>query len=456
MRITGPIVYPDRSSFHAKKLFVRHPQRWLLLAGLAVGTAAAFAQGVQTSSGENKAPASAVTYSHDIAPLLQRNCITCHNPGGSAPFSLQSYAVAKQWGGQMLDVTQSRYMPPWLPTPELHDPKAAAAFQGDRRLSDSDLQLIQHWVSAGMPEGPASADVAFSSKDLLRNAGKPDAMLTPAQQIDVPASGPDLFLTFAVPGPTGAARQIRAIGIEASDPQAAHAILIGVDHEHVLRKEHPEAAQDGLAAMELSPAMTEQLAPDGQLLLWTPNAPLLQSQSAWSLPGGSDIVLSAHIKTTGRAEKLTFKVLLFYAPQARATQSRQLLHLGDDAGLEIPAGDKEHGVEAQLPLRQATTVTAIYPRAHYAARSMEAYATLPDGSRRLLLSIDKWDVDWAGVYRFVKPVALPKGSVVHTKFTYDNSSNNPHNPSDPPQKIVAGHGPKDEINEVWLETAGPR
>ncbi len=416
----------------------------------------AFAQKLPAPAGPTRTGSAAVTYSHDIAPLLQRNCITCHNPTGSAPFSLQSFAVAKQWGGQMLDVTQSRYMPPWLPVPDLHDPKTNAAFKGDRRLSDTDLDLIQRWVSAGMPEGAPLQPALFSSIDLLKNAGMPDVVLSPTQQMDVPASGPDLFFTLAVPAPDGAARQIRAIGIEASDAQAAHAILVGVDREHALRKQHPEVAQDGFATMELSPALTEQLAPDGQLLLWTPNAPLLLSQSPWSLPGGSDVVLSVHVKTTGRAEKLTLKVMLFDASAGHGVQSRPLLHVGGDDALEIPAGEKEHAVESQLTLRQAATVTSIYPRAHYAAHSMEVYATLPDGSRRSLLTIEKWDVDWANVYRFVKPVTLPKGAVLHTRFTYDNSSSNPHNPSDPPQKIVAGHGTKDEINEVWLETAGSR
>ena len=162
-----------------------------------------------------------------------------------------------------------------------------------------------------MPEGASAPAATFSSVDLLKSAGKPEVTLAPTQQIDVPASGPDLFLTFTVPVPAGPTRQVGAVGIEASDPQAAHAILIGVDREHVLRKQHPEVLQDGWSTMELPPSLTEQLSPGGQLLLWTPNAPVLQSSPAWQLPGGSDLVLSVHVKTTGRAEKLTFKVMLF-------------------------------------------------------------------------------------------------------------------------------------------------
>ncbi len=456
MRVASKPFHMWAPGFRRAILYRSRLLRVCLLSAVLPAAGISFGQSVAATPGKGTANASTVTYSHDIAPFLQRNCVSCHNPTGSAPFTLQSYAAAKQWGGQMLDVTQSRYMPPWLPVPNLHEAKSAVALKGDRRLSDSDLELIRGWVSAGMPEGGAAAVVPYSSIDLLRAAGKPDLVLTVAQPVDVPPAGPDLFFTFAVPVPSGPARLVKAIGIEASDPQAAHAILIGVDREHLVSKGHPEAAQGGLPVMELSPSLTQELAPDGQLLLWTPNTPLLQAGSAWTLPGGSDVVLSAHIKTTGRAEKLTLKVLLFYAPEGQPAQSRALLHVGGDSELDIPPGNKDQSVEAETTLRQAITLTSIYPRAHYAAHSLEAYATLPDGSRRTLLTIEKWDVDWAGVYRFVKPVALPKGAVLHTRFTYDNSSSNPHNPSDPPQKIVAGHGTRDEINEVWLETAGPR
>ena len=285
----------------------------------------------------------------------------------------------------------------------------------------------------------------------LQKAGHPDLTLPLSASIHVPASGPDIFLTFAIPVPSSASHSIRSIAIQASDPQAAHSILIGVDEKRTLRADHPEALTAGLPGMELSPQQTEQFAPDGQLLLWTPDAPVLTAES-WTLPAGSDLILTAHIKTTGQAEELSLKVLLYTAKTAHGAP-HPLLHLDHDDALEIAAGDKEYKTEAQLTLKQATTLTSIYPRAHYAARSMEAWASLPDGTRRNLLTIEKWDVDWVSVYRFARPITLPKGAVIHMSFVYDNSSNNPHNPSDPPKKITAGHSAKEEIGELWLETS---
>ncbi len=79
-------------------------------------------------------------------------------------------------------------------------------------------------------------------------------------------------------------------------------------------------------------------------------------------------------------------------------------------------------------------VLAVYPHAHYLGKVLEAYATLPDGTRKWLIRIPDWDLNWQGVYRYREPVFLPKGSVVSMRYRYDNSAANPRNPNDPPKK----------------------
>ena len=71
-----------------------------------------------------------ITWSHDIAPLAYAHCTTCHHPGGAGPFSLLTYADACRWGPQIATVTQSHFMPPWLPEPGYGN------FADVRRLSD--------------------------------------------------------------------------------------------------------------------------------------------------------------------------------------------------------------------------------------------------------------------------------------------------------------------------------
>ena len=88
-----------------------------------------------------------VTFSHDIAPILRRNCVSCHRAGESGPFPLVTYEDAKKHARQIAAVTHSRFMPPWLPEPGYGE------FEDARRLSDAQIKTIGDWANAGAPEG---------------------------------------------------------------------------------------------------------------------------------------------------------------------------------------------------------------------------------------------------------------------------------------------------------------
>ena len=96
-------------------------------------------------------------------------------------------------------------------------------------------------------------------------------------------------------------------------------------------------------------------------------------------------------------------------------------------------------------------VLAIYPHAHYLAKVMEAYATLPDGTKQWLIRIPEWDLNWQGVFRLKKPLFLPRGTVVSMRYHYDNSSQNVRNPNSPPKRVLGGNAATDEMSHFWLQ-----
>jgi len=93
---------------------------------------------------------SQVTFNKDIAPILFHYCAACHRPGESGPFPLLSYKDAKSHARQIAAVTQSRFMPPWLPEP------GEFKFADELRLSDTQIATIVHWVEQGAVEGAPS------------------------------------------------------------------------------------------------------------------------------------------------------------------------------------------------------------------------------------------------------------------------------------------------------------
>src|SRR3979411_678361 len=86
-----------------------------------------------------------VTFYGQIAPIVFQNCAPCHRPGESGPFPLLTYDDVRKHAPQIAKVTASRFMPPWLPEPGYGE------FQEERRLTDTQIKLIQDWVKQGTP-----------------------------------------------------------------------------------------------------------------------------------------------------------------------------------------------------------------------------------------------------------------------------------------------------------------
>jgi hypothetical protein len=189
------------------------------------------------------------------------------------------------------------------------------------------------------------------------------------------------------------------------------------------------------------------------LIFWSPGSQGLKPRAGenWTLKPGSDLLLTTHLKTTGRKLALQFQIGLYYEKAASGAGRSTVLRLTHHGPIELPAGAPSTTLEDSYTLPQAAAVGAIYPRAHFLARTFDAYATTPGGKQVWLLSIPKWDVDWVEVYPYRRPVLLPKGSVIHWKVSYDNSAENPHNPSDPPVAAHAGVGVADETDALLLE-----
>jgi mono/diheme cytochrome c family protein len=395
-----------------------------------------------TVTAATEQPASNPSASYpQVAPILHAQCAGCHNPQGGAPFNLLTYEDAKQWSGQILEVTQSRYMPPWLPAPGKGD------FAGERRLSDAELAAIRAWVGAGAPgqDGAASPPEAQTPEWTL---GKPDAVLTLEEPVVVAGNGQDVFTTLVVPV-HGEAHRLRAIQIRPSDPQAVRSVWLSFDESG--KSQQTEGWKQGIAGMEAPVADSRSTS---GLVFWSPGSQVLKPRpgESWTLKPGSDLLLTTHLKTTGKKVALQFQLGLYYQTGAATGAGRAyLLRLTHRGSIDIPAGASSLTLEDSYTLPQAAAVTAIYPRAHFLARTFDAYATTPSGKQVWLLSIPKWDVDWVEAYQYRHPVALPKGAVIHWKVGYDNSAENPHNPSDPPAAVHGGTGTKDEADALVLE-----
>lgn len=417
----------------------------LVLLGLFVSAISTFAQAPVKSAGTPVKDAPP-TWSHQIAPILYKNCATCHHPGGAGPFSLLTYDDARRWSAQILTVTQSRFMPPWLPEPGYGD------FADNRRLSADDLEQIKRWVHAGMPQGIAAEAPAPPKYTSEWELGPPDLILTAPESFTVPADGQDLFRNFIYPVDITRTRYVRAVEILPGNARVVHHANILIDRTAELRGQHSNDWRAGIAGMEFEIGAGERFDPDSHFLFWKPDTPAVVEPPGmpWRLDTGNDLILNTHLKPTGRVETVQPRIGLYFTDEP-PTHTPMLLQLEHDAALNIPAGDSHFIVEDELRLPIAVYALGIYPHAHYLGKQLEAWSIAPDGTRTPLILIKDWDIDRQSVYSYRKPLLLPAGSVLHMRYVYDNSASNPRNPASPPVRVHNGNRSTDEMGHLWLQ-----
>ena len=105
-----------------------------------------------------------ITYSKDIAPILNRNCVSCHRPGNIAPMSLRTYDEVKPWSELIREMVVSRQMPPW------HAAPAEIEFANERRLSDEEIKKMK-------AEAEANAEADRKVKEETEKINQADSMI---------------------------------------------------------------------------------------------------------------------------------------------------------------------------------------------------------------------------------------------------------------------------------------
>jgi tetratricopeptide (TPR) repeat protein len=410
------------------------------LALLAVATVSALSPGVRLrgmASGRD-----AVTFSRDVAPIVFDRCVMCHHEGGSAPFSLDSYAAVRRHATQIATVTRSRFMPPWKA-----EPGYGGDFVGQHPLTSDEIATIERWVDQGAVEGEPGDLPPPPRWTEGWQLGQPDLVVTLSEAYTLPPGGTDVFRIFVIPLPIDAARYVRGVEFRPGNARVVHHANIRIDRTPTSRRldeQDPAPGYDGLMARTAE-------YPDGHFLGWTPGqiAPLLPKNLAWRLDRGTDLVVQLHMQPSGKPERVQPTIGLFFGGEP-PVRTPAMLRLGSQ-GIDIPAGEKSYTVTDSYVLPVDVEVLAVQPHAHYRARDVRGMATLPDGTERGLIYIRDWDFRWQHVYRFVTPLALPRGTTVAMRYTYDNSAENARNPQQPPKQVRWGQRSSDEMGDLWLQ-----
>ena len=389
-----------------------------------------------------------VTYNQHVAPLLNANCAECHRPKGIAPFHLLNYTQARNFSGMIAYVTQERIMPPWKAEPD------SAHYLNERLLSEHQIDLLGKWVKSGAAEGPITAATPPPKLNTSEwQMGEPDIIISMPETFDIPADGPDIYRYFVARDAIPNDLEIAAIDFKPGDASVVHHCNFFIDYGNKASAKEDENT-DGKPGFSVfgtggffSYWKTDNSA--AGMGAWAPggNPVRYPDGMGMKVPGGADFVFEIHYHPTGKKTRDRSRLAIYLAKK-KIKIPVSAVFMGTNQ-VDIPAGDSDYQRHFYMDIPADMSIVDIGPHMHYLGTKALAVATLPDGSKKTLLDVN-WDFRWQGAYYYREPVKLPKGSRIDAWTRYDNSSDNPYNPFNPPVRATWGWGTDQEMGELYL------
>ena len=380
-----------------------------------------------------------VTFSKDVAPILQEKCQSCHREGQMAPMSLVTYEQARPWAKAIKTRVMARQMPPW----HLDKTVGIQSFQNDMSLSDVQIATIARWVDEGAPQGNPNDMPAAKQwpKDdgwqLAAKFGPPDIILK-SDDFTMPAKGQDAWYKPLTPIPLTEPRWVRAVEMRPGTPagrKITHHALAYLQQEEPGSNTGPQT--------------------QGLLMEWAVNKnyDIYRPDTGKLLQPGARIWWEMHYHAVGEEIRDHIELAVYLYPKGQEPKYRTRLVAfsvipNAARGLDI-SPNSIATTSAVHVLKAPARLENFQPHMHLRGKAMMMEAILPDGTYQVLSYANNFN--WMNNYIYTEDAApvLPKGTVLRFTAWYDNTSANPNNP-DPNQWVGFGDRTVDEMSHAWV------
>jgi mono/diheme cytochrome c family protein len=400
-----------------------------LLAGKTVSVPRTTATGCLIGRVKETSASAKVTYSRDVAKVLQRNCVECHRAGEIGPFALTDYEEVAGWADTILEVVEDGRMPPWHANPRHGE------FANSRHMPEEDKQVLREWVAAGAPRGDgADLPPPLPPAKTWQLDRDPDLVIAMrGRPFVVPAEGTVEYQYFVVdPGFTEDKWVTGAQVLPGSRSVVHHAIVF------------------------VRPPNVQQFRGVSWLTAYVPGqrAAMLPPGHGRHVPAGSKLVFQMHYTPNGSQQSDVTRVGLLFGNESEITHE-VFSQIGLEQEFEIPPHAKDYSVTVE-PRRFPShgKLLAVAPHMHLRGKSFRLISHT-EGKESVLLDVPRYDFNWQHVYEFAEPLPLRSIGRLEFRVTFDNSKANPVNP-DPTQHVTWGDQTWEEMAVAFFEIAVPR
>lgn len=382
-------------------------------------------------------------WAENASCILYKRCTPCHYPGGSAPFSLMTYAEASAAAAGIYSAVVDNRMPPWPPSPAYRN------FIHERALSATEKQTLIDWINGGTPQGnPALAPVppVYTSSEVIQN---PD-LVSQMPVYTIPPIANDMYRCFVIPTGTTVQQFITGMEVVPGNESVVHHVIVFEDTTNTPLVLDAQDPSPGYLSFGGTGSNASRM-----LGAWVPGSSpdFYPAGTGIPLSPGANIIIQMHYPVGSSFQQDSTKVnfQLTSDPNTRPVAVVPALNQGNltNGPLFIPA-NTVRTFNAQQIVPAAATLLAISPHMHLLGRSIRSWAVTLAGDTIPLIDIPDWNFKWQGSYRFPQPVKIPAFSTLYSTATYDNTINNPYNPSIPPQNVSLGEATTDEMMLVFF------
>ncbi len=362
---------------------------------------------------------SSVTYSKDIAPILQEHCQGCHRPGEAAPMSLLSYKEARPWAKSIKEAVLLKKMPPWFADPHY------GHFRNDRSLAQKDIDALVAWADLGAPEGnPKDAPKPRQFVDGW-NIGTPDLVLEMPAAFNVPASGTVDYQYVILPYKFTEDRWVQMAETRPGNRALVHHVIAFIRDA---KSNWNRDKEPGVVFVPDKHKEGEGGISGDMLAGFAPGMPpiVLEPGQGRLVKAGSDVVFQLHYTANGKEGTDKTRVGIVFCKEP--PKERVMTMGATNNKFVIPAGDANYEVHSEIEIQHEVKMSALLPHMHLRGKDFEYKLVFPTGETQTILSVPHYDFGWQLWYEPVNDIVLPKGTKVSCTAHFDNSPNNPNNP----------------------------
>jgi hypothetical protein len=401
-----------------------------------------------------------VTFSKDVAPILQEKCQQCHQPNSIAPMSLITFQDTRPWARSMKQRVMTRQMPPWHidPSVGVHD------FKNDMSLTDAQIDTLVRWVDAGAPEGdpkdmpPPKPLITDNEWQGVRDGFGPPDLVIRSSEYTMPAKHQDVWYRPMSDIPLTEPRWARMVEIRPTTLKGRRIVHHSI--AYLVLNNDPEAVNtgtaNGFAGAASDPRPVDLVNRRPQLMEWAigKGYDLFREGTGKLILPGEKISWDQHLHAVGEEITSGSEIGIWLYPKGQEPKKRSYLiaftGLRKQEFVDIPPNSFAQ-TEGFTVLKENTLITNFQPHFHLRGKAMQVEAILPDGTNQIVSYVGKFNFNWMTNYIYKDDAApvFPKGTVIHVSAWYDNTRANPFNP-DPDQWVGYGDRTVDEMAHAWM------